>query len=237
MTGSSSSGMLQFTEYQLPGACAFSTHVGFNICRYTGVSQPVDGDLRLLSEAVGVSVDCMVFPRQTHSANVAVVSSLPAGELEETDAVVTCLPGALVGVNTADCVPLLMVDSEAGVVAACHCGWRGILAGIAGKTLEAMRGLGARPERVHAVIGPHICGDCFEVGEDVAARFPRRALVGGYGKPHVDLSAAIALQIPGVEIGLSGLCSKELTRFYSVRRQGYGELRRTLSAITFRPKN
>lgn len=218
-----------FTE--LTGVGALSTHAGFNVCTYTGCTD-VAADMALLAERTGIDTSRMVFPRQTHTANVAVVRSLPAGPLANTDAVVTDLPGVLLGVNTADCAPLLMADVSAGVIAACHCGWRGTVAGIAAATLRAMESLGAERGRVRAVIGPCICPECFEVGEEVAERFPAEAVIRAPGaKPRVDLPRAVALQLPGVKVELSGLCSRHNTDFYSVRRQGYGLTSRTLSAI------
>lgn len=227
---------MEFTRLMtdIAGVGALSTHAGFNVCTYTGAG-PVDADLARLAAATGITVDRMVFPLQTHTARVATINRIPAGALPDVDAVVTALPGILLGVNTADCLSLLMADPQAGVIAACHCGWRGTAAGIAGNTLQAMIALGARAERICAALGPHICADCFEVGEEVAARFAAEAVARPAGrKPRVDLAQAVALQLPGVKIDDSGLCTATDRRFYSVRRMGYGLKERTLSAI-FRP--
>lgn len=219
------------TAYDIPGVGALSTHAGFNICTYTG-ARPGDGDVERLASISGIAPERMVFPRQTHSANVAVIEDVPAGELDDVDAVVTRLGGVLLGVNTADCVPLLLSDAESGVIAACHCGWRGVVAGIAAKTLQVMVDLGADIENVSGVIGPHICARCFEVGEEVAGLFDPEVVIRRPGfAPCVDLAGAVELQLPGVAIRRSGLCSKELPQFYSVRRSGRAETRRTLSAI------
>jgi len=219
------------TAYDIPGVGALSTHAGFNICTYTG-AKTGPGDVERLASVSGIAPARMVFPRQTHSANVAVIEELPVAELDEVDAVVTRLGGVLLGVNTADCVPLLLADAKSGVIAACHCGWRGVVAGIAAKTLRAMTDLGADPGNVCGVIGPHICVRCFEVGEEVAGLFAPEVVDRRPGfAPHVDLAKAVELQLPGVAIRRSGLCSKELPQFYSVRRSGRAETRRTLSAI------
>ncbi len=219
------------TAYDIPGVGALSTHAGFNICTYTGAT-PGCGDIERLAAISGIVPERMVFPRQTHSANVAVIEHMPAGELDEVDAVVTRLGGVLLGVNTADCVPLLLADAKSGVIAACHCGWRGVVAGIVAKTLRVMADLGADLGNVSGVIGPHICSRCFEVGEDVAGLFAPEAVIRRPDfSPHVDLARAVELQLPGVAIRRSGLCSKELPQFYSVRRNGRAETRRTLSAI------
>lgn len=220
---------MQYTDLSqnFAGVRAFCTHAGFNICTYTGAEAC---DLRPLEELTGLSRDCMVWPVQTHTANVAVVGA-PC-HLPNTDALVTRRRRLLIGVNTADCVPLLMADTRAGVIAACHCGWRGTVAGIAATTLRTMTDLGARPGHIRAVIGPCICPGCFEVGTEVAALFPPEAVIETPGaRPHVDLPRAVALQLPGVDVSFSGLCSMTDSRFYSVRRQGRGELRRTFSAI------
>ena len=215
------------------GVRAASTLAGFNICEYAG-GQASPADFDALEQYMGEAREQMFFPVQTHSAEVRTVPC-DAEELVGVDAVVTDVPGVVVGVHTADCLPLLMADVEMGIVAAVHCGWRGTVAGIARKALRQMVKLGARTERVVATMGPHICPECFEVGEDVALQFPEEAVVRMQGqKPHVSLATAVTMQLQAegvIKIERPCICSKCNERFYSVRRQGYELTERTLTAI------
>ena len=97
----------------------------------------------------------------------------------------------------ADCLPVLMADPEAGVIGAAHCGRRGLQNGVIGATIEKMVSKGARPERIVATLGPCICGDCYEVGGDIAdefdAQFPGTFTLRRFGQPGIDIAAA-ALQ-------------------------------------------
>ena len=97
----------------------------------------------------------------------------------------------------ADCLPVLMADPEAGVIGAAHCGRRGLQKGVIGATIEKMVSKGAQPERIVATLGPCICGDCYEVGGEIAdefdAQFPGSFTLSRFGQPGIDIAAA-ALQ-------------------------------------------
>jgi YfiH family protein len=96
----------------------------------------------------------------------------PQGDAPKADASMTCTPGLLLGVQTADCVPILLADTRQHVVAAIHAGWRGTLARIAVKTLGRMRmEFGTRARDVVAALGPAIGRCCYEVGPEVAQAF------------------------------------------------------------------
>ena len=166
--------------------------------------------------------------RQVHGGDVHRAGHRQASDagLPHADAAVTDKPGLVLTVQTADCVPVLLADMAAGVVAAAHVGWRGAVAGVLAHTMDAMRELGALPPNVAAAIGPAIGPCCFEVGPDVAAPFGAmdRALVDRSGhRPHVDLPGAVAhlLAQAGVvpaAIRHSGLCTRCRTDlFYSHR--------------------
>lgn len=230
--------MIKITELfnDTTGVRAFATHAGFNICTYAGAADYVEADLRELEEITGIGRKRIYLPVQTHSAEIRVVA--PGVDLQGVDGVVCTEPGVLIGVHTADCLPLLMVDTEAGVAAAVHCGWRGTVAGIAVKAVDVMCQCGARPERIKAVMGPCICPECFEVGEEVAGQFPAEAVIraasGAPEKPHVDLARAVELQLQQVgvrDVTRPPACSKHSGDFYSVRRQGRALSLRTLSAL------
>ena len=131
--------------------------------------------------AVGAREMPLITLRQFHS-DVIHVAAAPSAEAPKADALITGTPGLLLGVQTADCVPILLADTRRRVVAAIHAGWRGTLARIAVKTLGQMRmEFGTRPRDVVAALGPAIGRCCYEVGPEVAqafaAQFSRHGLV------------------------------------------------------------
>lgn len=221
---------------------------GFSACHYTGDSgEHVAACRAELADLLGISAERLVIPRQTHSDRVAVIDSVPvSGEtVEGIDALVTKMRDVALCINTADCVPVLLHDSEAGVAAAAHCGWRGTVNDLLPKTLAAMERLGAHPKNIRAYMGPSICRDCFEVGEDVASVFrevfPQEEgiVIDGAGKPHVDLGRAIACRLMRGGVRMENIsepseCSRcNPQRFFSARALGI-ESGRTLSAVMMR---
>jgi YfiH family protein len=177
-----------------------------------------------LAASIGVGPGHLVSMAPVHGNDVGEVSRPAADPVPEVDALVTRVPGLALLVVAADCVPVLLGDSEAGVVGVVHAGWRGVLADVVGTTLEAMRDLGARPDRTRAIVGPAICGLCYEVGRDrydqVTAIAPDAASVAHGGRPGLDLRAAVVarLQGQGVQTGLHLGCTYESDALYSFRR-------------------
>jgi len=109
--------------------------------------------------------------RQIHSAKAVIVRD-PVSAVAEGDALITDRPGLLVGVRTADCLPILLVEQHKRVVSAVHAGWRGTLAGVVANTVRRMtEECGADPACVCAAIGPGIGKCCFVVSPEVAVRF------------------------------------------------------------------
>lgn len=156
--------------------------------------------------------------KQIHSATCLFADGR-AGLIGEGDALLENEPGMVVAVKTADCLPILLVDERRRAVAAVHAGWRGTVAGIARRAIEAMHArFGTDAADLHAAIGPGIGECCFEVGPEVAAEFGRA------GKVHLDLAAENQLQLlqAGVTAGriyASNLCTKCLSDdFHSFRR-------------------
>ncbi len=150
---------------------------------------------RLLAEQVDAPV---VFATQVHGRAVAVVDALPAGDpattgVAEADALVTTATDVALAVYVADCVPVLLADRAAGVVAAAHAGRPGLVAGVLQATVAAMERCGARADRVVAVLGPCIAGESYEVPDalrdDVAAVVPEAAARTRAGTAAVDLRA------------------------------------------------
>jgi YfiH family protein len=156
--------------------------------------------------------------KQIHSA-VCVAAQGRSGELGHGDALLENIPGSVVAVKTADCIPVLLVDERNRAVAAVHAGWRGTVARIAPRTLDAMRvRFGTGPADVRAAIGPGIGKCCYEVGPEVAAHF------GEQGRAHIDLAEANRAQLVDAGIApqsihLADLCTFcRPAEFHSFRR-------------------
>lgn len=237
----------------IEGVEAFSTmrgevdrrnaYSGVNLCDYVGddALRVLDGRL-MLAMQLGVDLDDLVMPQQTHSCRVAVIDerfrSLDIDKqeqaLEGVDALVTSLKGVVIGVNTADCVPIVLADGQAGVIAVAHAGWRGTVGRIAAAVVDEMCRQGASAERIQAAMGPSICQDCFEVGDEVVEAFRQEHFNldnivkrnTATGKAHIDLRAAnrdvlIASAVQATNIVTSQHCSRcEHDRFFSARRLG-----------------
>lgn len=208
-----------------------------------------------LEQALGMGPRAAVLGRQVHGAGVwrlgpgegawdlgpgqdgAEGMEEPAGAAApiEADALVSDTPGLCPMVLVADCVPLLIWDPRRPAVGVVHAGWRGTVAGIAGRTVAAMAGhFGSRPGELWAYIGPSIGPEDFEVGPEVAAAFraafglrARRLLRPGRGdRSYVDLWEANVVQLREAglareRIALSGISTARATdRFYSHRAEG-----------------
>jgi YfiH family protein len=167
----------------------------------------------------------MLGMRQVHGAEVVVIEDHQAGT-PICDGVVTTAPGVALMARGADCVPLLLADPDARVVAAAHAGRKGLQAGIAQKTVGAMRRLGA--SSIAAWVGPHICGRCYEVPasmrHDVSAVVPAARAETSWGTPSIDLGAGITAQLSaeGVDVLYVGPCTRESDDLHSYRRDGVG---------------
>ncbi len=209
-----------------------SPYSGFNVCHYTGDTPEHVAECRkVLADAFATPPSRIIIPRQTHSTNTITISSaIPSSEqCENVDAVISARHDIITGVNTADCVPVMLIDPAASVSAAVHAGWRGAAAGIVTKAIEEMRALGADLANIHAVMGPSICVDCFEVGPEVAAQFPAEFVVSdGYPRPHVSLQGAITGELISAGIAAENIapfptemCTRcHPAKFFSARRLG-----------------
>lgn len=128
-----------------------------------------------LAAATQVSPDRLVWMEQVHGRTVAVVDSPRTEAVPVTDGLVTAVPDLVLVVLAADCVPVLLADPEAGVVGAVHAGRQGVRLNIAERAVAAMTGLGAEPERIEALLGPAVCGACYEVPADMQADVEKHA--------------------------------------------------------------
>jgi purine-nucleoside/S-methyl-5'-thioadenosine phosphorylase / adenosine deaminase len=172
---------------------------------------------------------------QVHGNTVRTIGADFAEERLQGDGMVTAIPGIVLAILTADCVPILMADAERGVVGALHAGWRGTLAAIARGGVDAMAAMGARPESIRAALGPSIGPCCFEVDRELALRFAeqvpgamRHSRPGPAAKAFLDLRGVIRDQLeacgldPGAiaSVGPCTRCAGE--RYFSRRAAGGG---------------
>jgi YfiH family protein len=179
-----------------------------------------------LARELGVPV---VFLEQVHGTAVATVDAVPGPrttDLEATDAVVTALPGVGVAVLAADCVPVLLADPRAGVVGAAHAGRVGAAAGVLPATVAAMERLGAHAADIEVLLGPAICGGCYEVPApmraQVDARLPGSAVRTRKGTAGLDLRAGLYHQLSELGVARVGgdpRCTFEDRDLYSHRRE------------------
>jgi YfiH family protein len=159
------------------------------------------------------------FMNQVHGNDVVVIDHV-RNEDPTCDALITTTKGISLAVMVADCIPLLLVSKEA--VAAVHVGRAGLVNKIAVKVLHLMRTLGAI--EVHAILGPSICGKCYEVPfemqQDVIADHPRAFSTTHQGTPGLDLPAGLIadLTAEGVSYEASPICTKEDPIYFSHRR-------------------
>jgi polyphenol oxidase len=168
--------------------------------------------------------DSVVWMHQVHGDVAAIVRA--ADRSPEADALVTNTPGLALGVLVADCVPVLLADPQAGVVAVAHAGREGVRLGVVDRTLDAMRRLGADVSRVEVTLGPAVCGACYEVPADlrdvVEAAVPGTAALSHRGTPSLDLRAGLAAHLAGrvASITVDPTCTVEDETFFSYRREG-----------------
>ncbi len=199
--------------------------------------ESVLGNYRLAARDLEIPFEKIIASKQTHSANIRIVTERDAGigvsraqDMTDVDGLMTDCAGLPLVIFYADCVPVLLADRRRRAVAAVHSGWRGTAAGIAPKAAKMLCEVyGSRPEDICAAIGPSIGKCCFEVGGEVAEifeekyRFPKEN-----GKFTVDLQAKIRdmlaeCGVPAQNIDIFGLCTVcSGEKLFSYRRQKSG---------------
>jgi YfiH family protein len=201
-------------------------------------------DQARLAEVFGVDRGDLVFVSQVHGRTVLHVAGGPVATGAEADAIVSTVPGRVIVVRVADCVPILLADTRRRVVAAVHAGWRGTCAGIAQETVKAIEALGIPPTDLVAALGPSIGPCCYHVDARVRTSFlggtsasaeasarPDAAAwftESGEGRWLLDLWKANVDQlesagVPAGSISLAGVCTADnLDRCFSYRAEGPG---------------
>ena len=203
--------------------------------REGGISQGVYSTLNLGDHVGDIAADVarnravltalhgpVQFMNQVHGNRVVVIEEV-TDVVPTADALVSGIPGITLAVMVADCIPLLLTSKQA--IAAVHVGRRGLVNNVALKTIEVMREMGAQD--ISAIIGPAICGSCYEVSADihqeVVSNFPMADSRTNSGSLALDLPKALnaVLQIAGISIDTSqSACTVEDSDLFSYRRDG-----------------
>lgn len=215
--------------------------------RNSGIKSP--GDWNTFADAFGIGPDRLITVNQVHGDTIARIDAqgLISGTINprtaEADAIITNAPGIAIGIETADCVPVLLFDPGTPAVAAIHAGWRSTVKKIVDKTVARMNiEFGSRPKRILAAIGPAIGSECYEVDEPVMvsvreafSHWEEIAKPRGKDRWGLDLVKANERELLKIglleeniyTLGLCTACHKDL--FYSFRAEG--NIGRMLSMI------
>jgi hypothetical protein len=182
---------------------------------------------RRLAKAIGLADDAVRWMHQVHGTRIAVVEGPGLDDHDGVDAMVTDRHSVGLAVLAADCVPVLLADPGAGVLGAAHAGRVGAASGVLAATLEAMGNLGARPDRTEVLLGPAVCGGCYEVPaamrDEVGAVLPGSGCRTRAGTPGLDLRAGLRAQLASLgvtRVDTDPRCTMEDPALYSHRRDG-----------------
>jgi polyphenol oxidase len=203
---------------------------------------------RRVAGTLGVAPEALITAYQVHSADVVVVTEPWApGTAPRADGMVCNRPGVALGVLAADCAPVLFGDAQAGVIGACHAGWRGALSGVTDATIAAMERLGAMRARISAAIGPCIAQESYEVGTEFRETFLEVdaanevwfAVPTAGGRPHFDLAGYVGNRLRAAGIGDVAVLGRDTyadaDALFSYRRSCHRrepDFGRLISAIT-----
>jgi polyphenol oxidase len=200
-------------------------YAGFNLGDHVGDDPAaVAANRRRLGEGIGLGPERVAWMHQVHGTGVAVVEE-PGQDTPTADALVTDRPRLALAVVVADCVPVLLAARYSFFSAAPHGAPHGAADGVLPRTLEVMTELGAEPARVEALLGPSVCGQCYEVPaalrDEVEASLPGSASTTRVGTPGLDLRAGLRRQLAGLgltRIDADGRCTFEDDQLFSHRR-------------------
>ncbi|QFU87978.1 peptidoglycan editing factor PgeF [Amycolatopsis sp. YIM 10] len=210
------------------GGVSRAPYESFNLGDHVGDDESaVAANRRRLAGELGLAESDLAWMEQVHGRTATVVDQPGGPPAEATDALVTARQGVALVALVADCVPVLLGDPENGVVAAVHAGRVGARVGVVPAALDAMKSAGAELDKVEALLGPAICGECYEVpkamADDVEAHLPGSACKSRNGTPGLDLRAGLWRQLADAgiaKIGLDPRCTAEDRTLFSFRRDG-----------------
>ncbi len=220
------SGPVQWGFTDREGGLSTGDFGALNLGGHVGDDPAAVGENRSrVAQALGVQRDHLLFLQQCHGNDVLVVDAPWGAEgPPPADGVVTATPGLALAALVADCTPVLLADPAAGVVGAVHSGRPGMTTRIVEVAVDRMRELGAR--EISAVVGPSICGRCYEVPaamrDEASAVAPEAAAVSWTGTPAIDVASGVVAQLhaKGVAVQWVPGCARESASLYSYRRDG-----------------
>ncbi|WP_022682391.1 peptidoglycan editing factor PgeF [Sphingobium bisphenolivorans] len=233
------------------GGVSTGIHAGLNV----GLGSADERDAILRNRALARDAllpgGTLVTLHQVHSADVVTVTApIAEDNRPAADAMVTNRPGLVLGILTADCVPVLFSDPQAGVVGAAHAGWKGALSGVTDGTIEAMEALGGKRDQIVCAVGPCIGRASYEVTLEFAARFEeadaaneRFFTEGRTGHCQFDIAAYVAWRLASAGIRQIEILGEDTysqpERFFSYRRschRGEADYGRQISMIAVQGK-
>ena len=210
------------------------TYGDLNLCHYVNDNLAhVELNREIFCAYHGIERDRLFVPRQTHSCNVKRIEI--GVDLEETDGLICNLRGVCIGVNTADCLPVLLYDPINHAAAAIHAGWRGLASRIVTKGIEMMmRDFGSMASDLVCAVGPAISAKIYEVGDELKPQFAQAGFPIeeifidriDWAKSHLSLQRAIKWElltcgIKETNIEISGVCTYQNSdKYFSARRLG-----------------
>lgn len=210
------------------GGSSTGKYSSFNLGDHVGdAASTVRANRRRLAEKIGIDEGDFVWMDQVHGTRVVRVKSAPGGAIPATDAVVTDQPNLALTVLTADCVPVLAADEDAGIIGAAHAGRKGSTDGIVPALIAAMESLGAKPERITVLLGPAASGDFYELPEQMVADtesvLPGSRSTTTSGTPGVDLRKGLTRQLASLgvtKVDTDPRCTIADPELFSYRREG-----------------
>jgi polyphenol oxidase len=228
---------------------AFSTRLGgvsdlpkdaLNLTNFKGdTPENVAENRRRFLKAIGAEDLPLVTARQTHSVERCFIESARQAQVTtpDCDAMTSRAKNLLLAIQTADCLPVLIADTQTGVVAAIHAGWRGTAGRITERTVADLMRQGVNTKNCLAAIGPTACAECYEIGEDVIERYKKefrywKQLLVNFkegGKAHLDIRAANVQQLAYCgfdeeQIFVAPYCTMHQNEmFFSYRKEAGGE--------------
>ena len=232
------------------GGVSAGIHAGLNVGLGSDDDRSAVAENRARATAAVLPGAASVTLHQVHSAEaIAVTGPFADDARPRADALATDRPGLLLGILTADCVPVLLADADAGVVGAAHAGWKGAIGGVTDAVVATMERLGARRDRIAAAIGPCIARASYEVDDTFLARFEdadpaneRFFAPGRAGHHQFDIEAYVTARLAAAGIGkveALGLDTyADEARFFSYRRathRGEPDYGRQIALIGLRP--
>lgn len=216
------SGTLERCFTDAEGGVSETPFSSFNLGQHVGDDeQSVRANRAALSAALGDVP--IVWLNQVHGRQVACITEV-SEVVPTADGVVTALSDVALAVMVADCTPVLLADEEAGVVAAAHAGRPGMLSGVVGETIAAMRRLGANS--ITASVGPSVCGRCYEVPQEMAdaagEAYPAARAITWSGTPAIDVASGVVTQLGQADVDVTWVpgCTVESPSLFSYRRDG-----------------